>query len=296
MMGYDLLTQTISLSEGWNMISGISASADLSADVDDPDGVIVAGSLYGFSGTYQAASSIDPGQGYWVRASANGAVTISIGAGGAGRIAEPVDYLKNTSYLTIANGDGLKGMPLHFGAAVPENDKIRYGMPPLPPAGAFDARFAGDMRYTEEMGTIEIMNSTESLTFDYLVVNQEKWTLTINGEDHVLEGSGIIEVDGSVNSVTLRKGTVPSTFSLKQNYPNPFNPTTQIAFELPDPQTVNITVWNLAGQQVATVHYGDLNPGFHSFNFDGSQLASGAYIYRVDAGPYQATKKMLLMK
>jgi len=140
------------------------------------------------------------------------------------------------------------------------------------------------------------MNSTESLTFDYLVVNQEKWTLTINCEDHVLEGSGIIEVDGSVNSVTLRKGTVPSTFSLKQNYPNPFNPTTQIAFELPDPQTVNITVWNLAGQQVATIHTGELNAGLHSFNFDGSQLASGAYIYRVDAGPYQATKKMLLMK
>ena len=232
-----------------------------------------------------------------MRANAAGAVTVSIGAGGAGRFGEPVDYLKNTSYLTISNGDGLTGMSLHFGATVPKNEEIRYGMPPLPPAGAFDARFAGDMKFAEDQGTIEIMNTTESLTFDYHVVNQEKWTLTVNGEEHLLEGSGSIEVDGSVNSVTLRKeGTVPGSFALKQNYPNPFNPSTQIAFELPETQTVNITVWNLTGQQVATIHAGELNAGLHSYNFDGSQLSSGAYIYRIVAGPYQATKKMLLMK
>jgi len=214
-----------------------------------------------------------------------------------GKKVEPVDYLKNANYLTITNGDGLTGMPLHFGATVPGNEQIRYGLPPLPPAGAFDTRFSDDMRYTEDMGTIEIMNNTESLSIDYYVVNQEKWILTFNDEVHLLEGSGVIELDGTVNSVTLRKeGAVPSSFSLKQNYPNPFNPTTQIAFELPDPQTVNITVWNLTGQQVATVHTGELNAGLHSYSFDGSQLASGAYIYRINAGPYQATKKMLLMK
>jgi hypothetical protein len=151
------------------------------------------------------------------------------------------------------------------------------------------------------MGTIEIMNNTKSLSIDYHVVNQEKWILTFNDEEHLLEGSGVIELDGTVNSVTLRKeGTVPSVpgiFSLKQNHPNPFNPTTQIAFELPDSQKkVKITFWNLTGQKVATIQAGDLNAGLHSYSFDGSQLASGAYIYRINAGPYQATKKMLLMK
>ena len=296
LMGYDILTRTIELSEGWNMISGISVSAGPD-DIDDPGDILVDGSAYGFSGTYYPAETAEPGQGYWVRANADGAITIAIGAGEAGKKVEPVDYLKNANYLTITNGDDLKGMPLHFGATVPENEQIRYGLPPLPPAGAFDTRFSDDMRYTEDMGTIEIMNNTESLSIDYYVVNQEKWTLTINGEEHLLEGSGVIELDGTVNSVTLRKeGTVPGSFSLKQNYPNPFNPTTQIAFELPETQTVNITVWNLTGQQVETVHTGELNAGLHSYSFDGSQLASGAYIYRIDAGPYQATKKMLLMK
>lgn len=300
MGGYDLLTQTISLSEGWNMISGISVSAG-EDDVDGFDEIGVPNSVYGFNGTYYQAETIDPGQGYWIRASADGAITISIGAGGAGKKVEPVDYLKNANYLTITNGDGLTGMPLHFGATVPENKQIEYGLPPLPPAGAFDTRFSDDMRYTEDMGTIEIMNNTESLSIDYYVVNQEKWILTFNDEVHLLEGSGVIELDGTVNSVTLRKeGTVPSvpgTFSLKQNHPNPFNPTTQIAFELPDSQEkVKITFWNLTGQKVATIQAGDLNAGLHSYSFDGSQLASGAYIYRIDAGPYQATKKMLLMK
>ena len=93
-----------------------------------------------------------------------------------------------------------------------------------------------------------------------------------------------------------RAQLLPLEFSLQPNSPNPFNPTTQIAFELPETQTVNITVWNLTGQQVATIHAGELNEGLHSYNFDGSQLSSGAYIYRIVAGPYQATKKMLLMK
>jgi hypothetical protein len=278
------------------MISGISVSVS-DGDLDDPDGIGVPNSIYGFSGTYYPAESMEPGQGYWVRASADGAVTIAVGAGGAEKRTEPIDYLKNANYLTITNGDGLTGMPLHFGATVPGNEQIRYGLPPLPPAGAFDTRFSDDMRYTEDMGTIEIMNNTESISIDYYVVNQEKWILTFNDEAHLLEGSGVIELDGTVNSVTLRKeGAVPGSFSLKQNYPNPFNPATQIAFELPDPQTVNITVWNLTGQQVATVHTGELNAGLHSYSFDGSQLASGAYIYRINAGPYQATKKMLLMK
>ena len=141
MGGYDLLTQTISLSEGWNMISGISVSVS-DGDLDDPDGIGVPNSIYGFSGTYYPAESMEPGQGYWVRASADGAVTIAVGAGGAEKRTEPIDYLKNANYLTITNGDGLTGMPLHFGATVPGNEQIRYGLPPLPPAGAFNTRFS----------------------------------------------------------------------------------------------------------------------------------------------------------
>ena len=90
---------------------------------------------------------------------------------------------------------------------------------------------------------------------------------------------------------------IPNGFALSQNFPNPFNPTTNITVHLPeDQQHANISVWTLAGQKVATLYQGDLNSGTHTFTFNGENLASGMYFYRIDAGLYQATKKMLLMK
>jgi len=94
---------------------------------------------------------------------------------------------------------------------------------------------------------------------------------------------------------------IPKEFALYENYPNPFNPTTQIAVDLPEAATTDITVWNIMGQKVATLYSGDLNAGHHTLNFDGrdnngNQLSSGMYIYRVTAGKYNATKKMTLMK
>ena len=94
---------------------------------------------------------------------------------------------------------------------------------------------------------------------------------------------------------------IPKEFALYENYPNPFNPTTQIAVDLPEAATTELTVWNIMGQKVATLYSGDLNAGHHILNFDGrdkngNQLSSGMYFYRVTAGKYNATKKMTLMK
>jgi len=94
---------------------------------------------------------------------------------------------------------------------------------------------------------------------------------------------------------------IPKKFALYDNFPNPFNPTTQIAVDLPEAASTKITVWNIMGQKVATLHSGDLSAGHHIVNFDGrdqngKQLTSGMYFYRVKAGKYNAIKKMTLLK
>ena len=94
---------------------------------------------------------------------------------------------------------------------------------------------------------------------------------------------------------------IPKKFALYDNFPNPFNPTTQIAVDLPEAASTKITVWNIMGQKVATLHSGDLSAGHHVVNFDGrdqngKQLTSGMYFYRVTAGKYNAIKKMTLLK
>ena len=89
---------------------------------------------------------------------------------------------------------------------------------------------------------------------------------------------------------------LPTTFSLSQNYPNPFNPSTTIRYGLPNRSHVTLTVFNTLGQQVAQLVNGDMEAGYHEVKFDGSKLASGVYLYRMQAGAYTSTRKLVLVK
>jgi hypothetical protein len=101
----------------------------------------------------------------------------------------------------------------------------------------------------------------------------------------------------SINDVLGVKDTKNSlSFELSQNYPNPFNPTTTINFSLAKASDVTLSVYNLLGQKVATVINKYLASGTHSYQFDGSKLASGVYVYRITAGNFTDTKKMVLLK
>jgi len=85
-------------------------------------------------------------------------------------------------------------------------------------------------------------------------------------------------------------------FALGQNYPNPFNPATTISFELPKASQVTLGVFDILGREVSVLVNERRDAGVHEVKFDGSNLASGVYIYRIQAVDYVATKRMLLMK
>lgn len=89
---------------------------------------------------------------------------------------------------------------------------------------------------------------------------------------------------------------LPGGFALNQNYPNPFNPTTTIGYSIPQSADVSLEVYNVIGQQVSRIELGRQPAGEHTFNFDGSRLASGVYLYRIDAGFSNQMKKMVLIK
>jgi hypothetical protein len=83
---------------------------------------------------------------------------------------------------------------------------------------------------------------------------------------------------------------------LSQNYPNPFNPSTNFTFSVPKSGEVSLKFYDMLGNEVATYVDGYLNAGSYSVEFDGSSLSSGVYFYKLQAGDFSATKKMVLSK
>jgi len=89
---------------------------------------------------------------------------------------------------------------------------------------------------------------------------------------------------------------VPASFRLDANYPNPFNPATTIHFNVAEPVHTRLTVYDALGRTVAVLLDGHCAPGTYTVSFDAGGLPSGAYLYRLDAGPYHKTRPMLLLK
>ncbi len=112
----------------------------------------------------------------------------------------------------------------------------------------------------------------------------------------------IYEVAGAITEVMNYKYGVPNGYSLYQNYPNPFNPSTTIKYSIPKSGLVTIKVFDMLGREVATLVNANESAGYHSVVFNALQnsnrlkLTSGIYFYRIYAGNFTATKKIILMK
>lgn len=127
-------------------------------------------------------------------------------------------------------------------------------------------------------GVSEICVTAADINGDFLSVY---FTVTVDGHNH----TGILDLE------------TPSEYELKQNYPNPFNPKTTIRFGLPEASKVSLKIYNTVGEEVYTLVNGlELQAGYHTYNFEASDYPSGVYFYRLEAGEYHESRKMILMK
>lgn len=99
-----------------------------------------------------------------------------------------------------------------------------------------------------------------------------------------------------VTGVAEEDQQFPKEYALNQNYPNPFNPFTTIKYALPQASQVNLSVFNTLGQRVALLVDEKQEPGYHEVNFNAAGLTSGVYFYKIQAGEYTETKKLILVK
>ena len=101
---------------------------------------------------------------------------------------------------------------------------------------------------------------------------------------------------GEIIGIQNISSEIPSSFSLSQNYPNPFNPVTNLEFGISDLGFVSLEVYDVLGKEVAMLVNEKLSPGKYKVEFDGSGFSSGVYFYRLTAGDFTETKRMMLVK
>lgn len=160
-----------------------------------------------------------------------------------------------------------------------------------------------------------LYNSNSFLVDSLTYTDQAPWPVSPDGDGPTLEliypyldnsapdswqsspGHGSPGSDNSMFTSNETKGSeLPSSIDLLQNYPNPFNPSTTISYQLPVDSKIELKVFDMLGREVATLVNGRMEAGFHQITFNGSELASGIYIYRLNAGNTIITRKLTLIK
>lgn len=154
-------------------------------------------------------------------------------------------------------------------------------------------RKSSALSFNKETETIELIEAkaeAEALfTFD---INRNA---TVNKKDTI--DFIITDANGLMMSKSfIFSYTGPKEFKLEQNFPNPFNPTTKIQYQLPQDARVTLKVYDILGSEVVTLVNEEQEAGYKEVQFNGSNIASGMYVYRLQAGDYISTKKMMLLK
>jgi hypothetical protein len=117
-----------------------------------------------------------------------------------------------------------------------------------------------------------------------------------HNQEYLIFDAAIVTIDYATFTDVAKENIKVLSFNLRQNYPNPFNPNTIISYALPSASNIKLTVYNNLGQTVKTLENGFKNAGNYSVNFTASNLPSGIYFYKLEAGQFSQVKKMMVLK
>jgi len=134
-------------------------------------------------------------------------------------------------------------------------------------------------------------------SYTYSHDHGNKWLRFVDGEGNVYNYlvHAYLGLSSAVEDELLTSN-IPEEYSLSQNYPNPFNPVTTIQYALPKPGKVSLTVYDIIGREIMELVNEEKNAGLHSVDFNGSQLSSGLYLYRLKSNNFQQIRKMMILK
>lgn len=312
--GGPLTSYSVNVQTGWNIVGSLSGPVDTSSITSTPPG-LRASSWFGYNNGYAPVTVLVPGLAYWVKTNGVGQFHFT-SPSPAGRTHSVSDPLEQMNSITITDSRG-GSQTLYFGV----NDGLdarAYVMPPLPPQGAFDARFAGEEggRMVQVHGPnigealvypIDVRSTAYPVTVSWSIVRGE-YELLVAGSARSMSSTGtlVIQQPGNLSVRVLSAGAeIPTSFALEQNYPNPFNPSTSIRFAMPVAGRVDIEVFNILGQRVSILLAKEMTAGYHVVQWDGTSdagqpLGGGVYFVRMKAdeaiGGFTEVRKVMFLK
>ncbi len=305
---------SVPVTSDWNLVGAISCSVPTSSIT----GVVAGKTFYEFDNGYKIVTSLNPGKGYWVQSASAGTMELACTAAlpksdanfaqlsGSSKIIIR-DFSGGEQTMYLADKNALK-VPVET-----------FELPPVPPQGAFDARFASNRTvetYTNENGKVEeyvikIQSTSYPVVLQWNVTSKGKSiVISDNGEGKnlgatILNGNGTVRITNpAVSSIKVKVVDdlgLPKEYALGQNYPNPFNPVTRFNVAVPQTGEVEISVFDILGRKVSTIISGELEAGYKTIewdgrDFNGNSSPTGMYFVRMTAGDFSEVQKIMLLK
>ncbi len=288
----------VALDEGWNIIGPYNFDMPVDQIITNPVNILLT-PFYGFSNGYSAANILETGKAYWIKVSEAGEIiynSVPLKEGGKTSIVQETG--KDWTSLLISDNGGYRNTLYITGE---ENINSGFELPPMPPEGAPDIRFAnGKCLAFSGQSVNEILLRSLLFPLEVKVDGPGIELTNDSGEKFLLQSGEKITLAENTGKLTVRSIDTPESFELYQNYPNPFNSTTNIKFSIPWNARVSVVVFNILGEKLHTIEKGEYEAGYYHVIFQPEEMSSGVYLYKLIAespqGSFIRTKKMMLIK
>ncbi|MBA4313381.1 MAG: hypothetical protein C0417_12225 [Chlorobiaceae bacterium] len=304
--GIAISSKEISLNEGWNLIGTIDKN------IPAPYGYNIPGGFFQYHHGYSLADTLIPGKGYWVKANQAGSIVLNSQLSNSNLFL--VDKIRDKFNKLIFKDDVGNTQELYFGKSPDNISPEIFELPPEPPDGIFDVRYASG-KYLEtieedHLKDISITISSGNYPITLICENHQPGVIAeIDICDEIfksdMSSSIVIPYPVSVIRLNIIDAIItPEDFKLNQNYPNPFNPSTTIDYAIAEKSIVTFSIVDILGKEISKWEKGLLPAGQYRHVIDGDklQLKSGVYYFvgktqLLSSGKNQTiTKKLIFLK